>query len=124
MYGLDPKNPRLTTLIVQSEGLLPEVSGEIPEDSAARYRDAGLPRVLALAGVVVGFVLAVVPGVLALRSYHRWHEGAIATPRAAWTVLSVASGIGLGVTLWGVSPLLGAVAGLIATAIGLSLSSP
>jgi hypothetical protein len=80
--------------------------------------------VLAVVGVFVGFVLLIVPGVVAWRSYRRWREGAIAIPRAAWTILALGSGIGVGAGLWQRSPALGALAGLIVAVIGLSLSSP
>ena len=122
--GIDKNDPRLTSLIVRAESGPRDAQGELPDDSAARYRNTGPPQVLALAGVVVGFVLLVAPGVAALRSYRRWREGAAATPRAAWTVLALGSGIGVGAALWRVSPLLGAVAGLIAAVVGLSFASP
>jgi hypothetical protein len=124
MYGVDKNNPLLTSQIVKAEDRLPKAQGEIPEDSAARYRNTGLPRVLAIAGVAVGFVLLLLPGVVALRSYLRWRTGASSSPRAAWSVLALGSGFGVGASLWQRSPLLAVVAGLVVAVVGLSLSSP
>jgi hypothetical protein len=42
--------------------------------------------VVALLGVVLGFMMLVVPGIVALRSYRRWRDGAILQPSAAWVI--------------------------------------
>lgn len=57
-----------------------------PPASAWRYRRTGAPRVFAQAGVGLGFLALVAPGVLALRSFRRWEAGAQATPAAAWRI--------------------------------------
>ena len=117
-------DPLLPQLIVESEHHVSEAEGEAPAESSARYRKTGVPRVLALAGVIVGFVLMIVPGIIAARSYRRWQDGTAAEPRASWSVLSLGLGIGAAVALWGQSPLLAAVVGLILSVFGLSLSAP
>jgi hypothetical protein len=57
-----------------------------PPDDAWRYSTEGAPRVTALLGVGVGFLMLVVPGVIALRSYRRWRDGVILQPSAAWVI--------------------------------------
>ncbi len=124
ILGPDPKNPRLTTLIVQAEHRLPEAEGEPPVEDSARYVKTGLPRWLALAGVVAGFALLIVPGIFAQRSYRRWQEGSASEPRAAWSVLALGLGVGVGALLWQRSTPVAAVAALVVTVVGLSLSAP
>ena len=41
-------------------------------------------RIWAIVGIVCGFVLCVVPGLLALRSYRRWRRARIRRPLFAW----------------------------------------
>jgi hypothetical protein len=60
--------------------------GTPPPDDAWRYSTEGAPRVVALLGVVLGFLMLVVPGIVALRSYRRWRDGAILQPSAAWAI--------------------------------------
>ncbi len=74
---------------------LDERSAAPPPETGWRYRRAGTPRWFALAGVVVGLVLFLVPGLFALRSYRRWQRGVVATPVVAWAFAA------LGV--WGVA---------------------
>ena len=124
ILGPDPKNPRLTTLIVQAESRLPETEGEPPAEASARYRKTGLPRVLALAGVIAGFALLIVPGIFALRSYRRWQDGSASEPRAAWSVLALAIGVVAGAFVWQRSTPLAVLVVLIITVVGVSLSSP
>ena len=124
ILGPDPKNPRLTTLIVQAEHRLPEAESEPPVEASARYVKTGLPRWLALAGVVAGFALLIVPGIVALRSYRRWQDGSASEPRAAWSVLALAIGVGAGAFVWQRSTPLAALVVLIITAVGLSLAAP
>jgi Co/Zn/Cd efflux system component len=57
-----------------------------PADDDWRYRTDGLPRLFAIVGVVAGFALLIVPGVLALRSYRRWQDGATFQPSFAWVM--------------------------------------
>ncbi|MGZ5348915.1 MAG: hypothetical protein ACXWZU_01770 [Actinomycetota bacterium] len=57
-----------------------------PPDDAWRYATEGAPRLVARLGVVLGFLMLVVPGLIALRSYRRWRHGAILQPSAAWVV--------------------------------------
>jgi hypothetical protein len=57
-----------------------------PPDDAWRYATEGAPRFVARLGVVLGFLMLVVPGLIALRSYRRWRDGAILQPSAAWVV--------------------------------------
>jgi hypothetical protein len=61
-----------------------------PDDDAWRYRSDGPPRWLALLGVAAGFLLFVVPGVFALRSYRRWRQGMRLQPAFAWVMGVVA----------------------------------
>jgi hypothetical protein len=57
-----------------------------PGERSWRYRTDGAPRVLAIVGVVVGFLLLIVPGLFALRSYRRWRDGERAEPALAWAL--------------------------------------
>jgi hypothetical protein len=57
-----------------------------PPDDAWRYATEGAPRFVARLGVLLGFLMLIVPGVIALRSYRRWRDGAILQPSAAWVV--------------------------------------
>ena len=59
---------------------------EPPPDDAWRYSTEGAPRVVALLGIVLGFLMLVVPGIFALRSYRRWRDGIIMQPSAAWAI--------------------------------------
>lgn len=45
----------------------------------------GWRRVLAIVGIVGGFLFFILPGFFALRSYRRWREGEIRTPKFAWS---------------------------------------
>ena len=60
--------------------------GSPPPDDAWRYSTEGAPRIVALLGVVLGFLMLVVPGIVALRSYRRWRDGTILQPSAAWAI--------------------------------------
>ena len=53
--------------------------GELAEDN-------GAPRLLALLGIVAGFLALIVPGVFALRSYRRWQDGIVLQPSFAWVM--------------------------------------
>ena len=57
-----------------------------PPDDDWRYRRDGAPRLLALLGVVAGFLALIVPGVFALRSYRRWQDEIILQPSFAWVM--------------------------------------
>lgn len=57
-----------------------------PPDDAWRYSTEGAPRVVALLGIVMGFLMLVVPGIVALRSYRRWRDGTTLQPSAAWVI--------------------------------------
>jgi hypothetical protein len=57
-----------------------------PPDDDWRYRRDGAPRLLALLGVVAGFLALIVPCVFALRSYHRWQDGIVLQPSFAWVM--------------------------------------
>jgi len=57
-----------------------------PPDDAWRYATEGAPRITAQLGIVLGFLMLIVPGIVALRSYRRWRDGAILQPSAAWVV--------------------------------------
>ena len=57
-----------------------------PPDDDWRYRRDGAPRLLALLGVVAGFLALIVPGVFALRSYRRWQDGIVLQPSFAWVM--------------------------------------
>ena len=46
----------------------------------------GRRRLLALLGVVAGFLALIVPGVFALRSYRRWQDEIILQPSFAWVM--------------------------------------
>jgi hypothetical protein len=69
---------------------------DVPDDDAWRYRTTGAPRVLAIVGIVLGFVALIVPGILALRSYLRWQDGRRSQPKFAW-FMAVA---GLDAVVW------------------------
>jgi hypothetical protein len=56
--------------------------------------------VLAVAGIVAGFLLWIVPGFFALRSYRRWKQGLAPRPTFAWVALAVF--VLLAVGAWGV----------------------
>jgi hypothetical protein len=122
--GPDTNDPRLMASVVKAEQHLTEADSEPPALSSARYRTTGVPKVLALAGVVVGFLLLIIPGVVALRSYRRWEDGEIGTPRAAWTVLALGIGVAAAAVIWRHSTSVAAVVGLIVFVVGLSLASP
>ena len=62
-----------------------DVEGPPPDDDW-RYRRDGAPRLLALLGVVAGFLALIVPGVFALRSYRRWQDGIVLQPSFAWVM--------------------------------------
>ena len=62
-----------------------DVEGPPPDDDW-RYRRDGAPRLLALLGVVGGFLALIVPGVFALRSYRRWQDGIVLQPSFAWVM--------------------------------------
>lgn len=124
MHGLDKNDPRLATQIVRAEQRLDEVEGESPAESSARYRKTGAPRALAIAGVIVGFVLLIVPGLVALRSYRRWQDGTGSEPRAAWAMLALGLGAAAGAALWQRSTPLAILTGFVVFVVGLSLSSP
>jgi hypothetical protein len=97
---------------------LPREAGELPADRSWRYRADGAPRALAEFGVVVGFLLLVVPGVYATRSYRRWRRGDQVEPTLPWS-LAVAALVAIPlVPLFTVLP---AVAVLLAFLIGLPL---
>lgn len=94
---LDPSRLRITTARLDAEHLnerLDGVDATPPAETSWRYRQDGPPRVFALTGIVCGFVLFVVPGLFALRSYRHWRSGVIAEPTAAWTV-ALATAIGI-----------------------------
>jgi hypothetical protein len=124
MHGLDKNDPRLVAQIVQAELRLPGVESEPPAETSARYRKTGIPKVLALAGVIVGFALLIIPGIVALRSYRRWQDQVGLEPRAAWSVLALGLGVGVGAALWQRSTPLAAVVGVVVFVVGLSLASP
>jgi cell division protein FtsX len=46
--------------------------------------------VLAVIGIVVGFIAFVVPGIFALRSYRRWQDGVSPEPTFAWSITALA----------------------------------
>jgi hypothetical protein len=124
MFGADKNNPRLSMAIAEAEQGIADAKSEPPSSSSARYKTSGAPQFFALAGVVIGFVLLIFPGIVALRSYRRWEEGDTATPRAAWGVLSFGAGLGTGVALSRFAALGSVAAGLIVFFAGLALSSP
>jgi len=124
MPGNKKHEPLLAALVRDSERRMADAGGESPPDSSARYSKTGAPRLLALAGVVAGFVLLIVPGVFALRSYRRWQDGSAAEPRAAWSVLALGLGIGVAAAFWQRSTPLAALAGVVVFVVGLSLASP
>ena len=62
-----------------------EVEGPPPDDDW-RYRRDGAPRLLAILGIVAGFLALVVPGVFALRSFRRWQDGIVLQPSFAWVM--------------------------------------
>ena len=67
---------------------LPSEEGQSPSEESWRYRRAGCPRAFAVFGVLVGFVLLIVPGLVALHSYRRWLDG-LAQPTFAWSMAVV-----------------------------------
>lgn len=62
-----------------------DVEGPPPDDDW-RYRRDGAPRILALLGIVAGFLVVIVPGVIAMRSYRRWQDGIVLQPSFAWVM--------------------------------------
>jgi hypothetical protein len=91
-----PKRPRdLLDVLVDR----PDVSGPgedddayvpSPPDGSWRARHDGAASALAALGVVFGFVLLIVPGVLALRDRQGWRAGVRFRPRLAWALGGVA----------------------------------
>jgi hypothetical protein len=71
-----------------------------PPEDAWRYATEGAPRAVALLGVVLGFLMMIVPGIVALRSYRRWRDGTILHPSAAWTIAVLGVWIVILVALW------------------------
>jgi hypothetical protein len=69
----------------RSRPIADDVEGPPPDDDW-RYRRDGAPRLLALLGVVAGFLALILPGVFALRSYRRWQEGIVLLPSFAWVM--------------------------------------
>lgn len=61
-------------------------------------------KVAAVVGIVLGFLLFVVPGLFAWRSYRRWERGEIRNPTFAWAMVPVflvaATGMGIYVALY------------------------
>jgi hypothetical protein len=80
-----------------------------PDVRSWRYRTGGFPRVLAIAGVVVGFLLLIVPGLFALRSYRRWRDGEHAEAALAWSLAVLPVAIVPAAVLFPVAPILAVV---------------
>jgi hypothetical protein len=65
--------------------LSPPAADQIPTLSPApQSRGGGLGCAWAIFGIVGGFVLYIVPGIFALRSYTKWRSGQSDSPRFAW----------------------------------------
>lgn len=57
-----------------------------PVDRSWRARRDGPAALLAAVGVMFGFILLIVPGVLALRDVRAWKAGQRFRPRLAWAL--------------------------------------
>jgi hypothetical protein len=55
-----------------------------PDEGSWRYRTTGGPKLLAVFGIVIGFLAGFVPGIIAMGSYRRWRIGARSQPKFAW----------------------------------------
>jgi hypothetical protein len=118
---MDTKRLKITTSRLEAETLnerLENAETAPPADTSWRYRKGGPPKVLALLGVVVGFVFLIVPGLLALRSYRRWQEGDGEEPTFAWSMAVVG---GMALVVVPVFQVLPVMAVLLAVAIGVPL---
>ncbi|MGZ4148977.1 MAG: hypothetical protein ACXVQJ_02935 [Actinomycetota bacterium] len=98
----------------------------LPEhkDTSWRYRKDGVPKTFALAGVAVGFVLLIVPGTLALRSYRRWQDGVRPEPTLAWSIAALAVVTPVVVGAFAVLPSIGILVGCLAVPSALWLVRP
>ncbi|HET9722246.1 MAG TPA: hypothetical protein VFR44_00210 [Actinomycetota bacterium] len=70
-----------------------------PPPAPAERPATGWRRVLAIVGIVGGFLFFIVPGFFALRSYRRWREGDIRTPKFAWSCAATWL-VWIGLSVW------------------------
>jgi hypothetical protein len=90
------------------------VRGESPPEDSWRYRNTGAPLALAWFGVAVGFVVAVVPGLFAIRSVRRWRDGITPTPALAWSLAVVGPAAA---AIWAGMATTGADIGIVISAV-------
>ena len=95
-----------------------------PSDRSWRYRRDGAPKVFALAGVVVGFVLLIVPGIFALRSYRRWQDEVRPEPTFAWAIAALTVAVPIVVAAWVALPAVGILVACVAIPAALFLVRP
>jgi hypothetical protein len=95
-----------------------------PGDTSWRYRKDGAPKVVAMVGVAVGFVLLIVPGLIALRSYRRWEDGTASQPTFAWSMTIVAGLALVVVPLFFVLPVVAVAVGIVVGVPLLALVAP
>jgi hypothetical protein len=105
----------------QAEGAPPPIH---PADRSWRYRKDGAPNVFALAGVVVGFALLIVPGIFALRSYRRWQVGASPEPTLAWSIAALTVLVPFVVAAYLALPAFGILLGCVGVPAALYLVRP
>ena len=94
------------------------------KDTSWRYRKDGAPKTFALVGVAVGFVLLIVPGILALRSYRRWQDGVSPEPTLAWSIAALALATPVVVAAFALLPAVGILVACIAVPSALWLARP
>jgi hypothetical protein len=95
-----------------------------PSDRAWRYRRDGAPKLFALAGVVVGFALVIVPGIFALRSYRRWQDEVSPVPTVAWAIAALTVAMPIVVATWLALPAAGILLACLALPAALFLVRP
>lgn len=62
-------------------------------ERSGAYSPGRMQRATAVTGIVLGFLLGILPGVFALASYRDWKNGLIRYPYVPWFILAVVGAI-------------------------------